>query len=398
MSRYNISNLFPFTRVKITEISTNHDGSLTLVKIQPDKRFQPICSGCHKPVKKIHSTETRALDDLPMCGSKVTIYFTSRKVQCKQCGIRVEHFDFVEPYAHVTNRYALEVHDLCQKMTITDAAKYSKLSWHQVRRIDKKELSKKYSNIPTTDLKIMCIDEISIKKHHNYLTIFANYSTGQVKGVVENRDYLSVSNYLKNLPLQTREQIEAVAMDMWDPYIKAFKEWCPHINIVFDCFHVVSAFGKVIDKIRAEQFKKADVDMKNLMKHSRYLLLKNPENLSEKERPRLKQILENNQLLSSVYVLKDYLKKLWQYKYQKSALSFLNYWCKLAIETGHKDLIKFSEMLKNHSYGIINHCKYPIHNGKLEGINNKIKVLKRKAYGYVDIEYFALKIIQITTN
>jgi len=333
-----------------------------------------------------------------MSGSQVLIYYTFRTVLCEKCGFKVEYHDFVEPYARVTNRFAVYIHELCQHMTITDVAAHCKISWHQVRRIDKIELTKKYSKVSMDDLKIVCIDEISIKKHHNYLTIIANYLTGQVIGVVKDRDYQAIANYLKNLPLQTIENIKAVAMDMWDPYIKAFKEYCPHAKIVFDCFHVISAFSRVIDKIRSAQYRSADVETRKLMKNSRYLLLKNPENLLESERPRLQQILENNKLLAMVYILKDYLKKLWQYKYQKSAVKFLDYWHQLAIETGNKDLIKFAKMLMRHSYGIINHCQYPIHTGKLEGINNKIKVLKRTAYGFHDLEYFSLKIIQITTN
>jgi len=398
MSRYNISNLFPFKRVKISEISTSTDGSLTVVKIRPDKRYLPVCSGCLQRVNRIHSTDTRIIKDLPMSGSQVLIYYTFRTVLCEKCGFKVEYHDFVEFYARVTNRFAVYIHELCQHMTITDVAAHCKISWHQVRRIDKIELTKKYSKVSMDDLKIVCIDEISIKKHHNYLTIIANYLTGQVIGVVKDRDYQAIANYLKNLPLQTIENIKAVAMDMWDPYIKAFKEYCPHAKIVFDCFHVISAFSRVIDKIRSAQYRSADVETRKLMKNSRYLLLKNPENLLESERPRLQQILENNKLLAMVYILKEYLKKLWQYKYQKSAVKFLDYWHQLAIETGNKDLIKFAKMLMRHSYGIINHCQYPIHTGKLEGINNKIKVLKRTAYGFHDLEYFSLKIIQITTN
>ena len=398
MSRYNISNLFPFKRVKISEISTSTDGSLTVVKIRPNKRYLPVCSGCLQRVNRIHSTDTRIIKDLPMSGSQVLIYYTFRTVLCEKCGFKVEYHDFVEFYARVTNRFAVYIHELCQHMTITDVAAHCKISWHQVRRIDKIELTKKYSKVSMDDLKIVCIDEISIKKHHNYLTIIANYLTGQVIGVVKDRDYQAIANYLKNLPLQTLENIKAVAMDMWDPYIKAFKEYCPHAKIVFDCFHVISAFSRVIDKIRSAQYRSADVETRKLMKNSRYLLLKNPENLLESERPRLLQILENNKLLAMVYILKEYLKKLWQYKYQKSAVKFLDYWHQLAIETGNKDLIKFAKMLMRHSYGIINHCQYPIHTGKLEGINNKIKVLKRTAYGFHDLEYFSLKIIQITTN
>ena len=398
MSTYNIRNLFPFKRVKISEIKTSSDGKITLVKILPDYRFLPICSGCLRPVRKIHSTETRILRDLPMSGSQVLIYYTYRKIYCSRCQFKVEHHDFIEPYARVTIRFAHYIHELCRVMTVLDVARHTGLSWDQVRKIDKKELKKRYSRIKLKNLRILCIDEISLKKRHSYLTIIANYLTGQVIAVLQTRTYEALAKFLKRLPLKARKSIQAVAMDMWDPYIKAFKEWCTQAKIVFDPFHVIANYSRVIDKIRREQYRLADDASKELMKKSRYLLLKNPQNLTPDQRPRLKKILKNNELLSAAYLLKDYLKRLWHYKYPKSAEKFLAYWCQLAHETESTYLIKFAESLVNYKYGLINHCRFPIHNAKLEGINNKIKVIKRKAYGYRDLEYFKLKIIQSTIN
>lgn len=398
MSTTNIRNLYPFKRVKISKITINSQGSFTVINIEPDKRFLPICSCCHKPVKKIHSHHSRDLHDLPLAGSRVIICYHYRILHCPECGFKVEYHDFIEPYSRVTNRFAYFIFQLCQKMTIKDVAEFCGLHWHQVKRIDRTELSRRFAKVPLRKVSILCVDEISIKKRHNYLTVVADYLSGQVIKVLEKRDYSAIANYLKTIPLNTRKRINAVAMDMWDPYIKAFKKYLPHADIVFDLFHVVAAFSRVIDKIRSDQYREADTRSRKIMKRSRFLLLKNPENLKDDEKPRLKVILKNNELLSATYILKDYLKRLWQYKYPKSAQKFLDYWCALANETGCVELTKFAKMLKRHSYGIIAHCKYPIHTGKLEGINNKIKVIKRKAYGYHDTEYFALKIIQATTN
>ena len=399
MSEINIRTLFPFKRVKITEIKSSNDGKLTLVKIEPDNRCLPICSGCRRPAHRVHSMKMRMLNDLPMSGSKVIVYYKYRTVWCQRCcAFRVEHHDFVEPYARATNRFVQYIHALCKLMTVTDVAAHTQLSWDQVRRIDKIELKKRYSEMPTKGLSILCIDEISVKKHHNYLTVIADHQTGRVLDVLKSRTFDCVSMFLKNLPKSVRDKIKAVAMDMWDPYIKAFKKWCPEACIVFDPFHVIAAFSKVIDQIRAEQYREADDYRKNLMQQCRFLLLKNPENLKKEQRPKLKAILEENALLAQVYLLKEYLKRLWQYKYPKAAENFLNYWCELAEQTESELLIKFTKMLKRHAYGILNHCRFPINNARLEGINNKIKVIKRIAYGYRDLEYFKLKIIQATSN
>lgn len=398
MSKHNIKAYWPFSQVKISDFKVNADGTVTTVKIEPDLRYLAICSECHQKVNQIHSYHTRTVRDLPMVQSIVILHLTYRKVRCPRCGIRVEHHDFIAPYARMTHRLSQFVYDLCQLMTITDVAKLLQLSWDQVKNIDKSELKKRYATINTQGLTILSVDEISIKKHHHYLTIIANYQTGQVVGVMKERNYYSLANFLKKLPIKVRENIKAVAMDMWDPYIKAVQECCPNAVIVFDFFHVVAAFNRVIDKIRNQQFRDADQQQKKLMKNSRFLLLKNPQHLKATERPRLKQILTQNQTLANVYILKEYLKRLWQYKYPKCAQEFFLYWYQLALDSKCKELYKFAKMLLRYSYGIINHCKFQIHTSKIEGINNKIKVIKRKAYGYHDLEYFSLKIIQATCN
>jgi transposase len=389
--------LFPFKRVKVTEIRVESE-KRTVVKIAPDKRYSPICSECLREVKHVHSYNNRVIHDLSMSGTRVKLDYSYRTIYCPGCGIKVEYHDFIEPYSRVTKRFAQYIYGLCKVMSIIDVSDHTGLSWDQVRRIDKRILNDEFKNPIPEDLEILCIDEISIKKHHKYLSIIADYISGRVIGVVRDRNYNAVSRFLKSLPKQTRKKIKAVAMDMWDPYIKAFKQHCPKALLVFDPFHVIASFSRVIDKIRVQQFKEADPDLKKFMKRSRFLLLKNPQNLTDKERPKLKTILENNDLLSTVYLLKEYLKRLWKYKYAKWAVRFLEYWCNLANESGCQQLIKFTKTLQRYSYGIINHCKYPIHTNRLEGINNKIKLIKRKAYGYRDLDYFSLKIMQATSN
>ncbi len=333
-----------------------------------------------------------------MIESIVLLILRYRKLRCPDCGIRVEHHDFVDPYARHTHRLAQFVFKLCEHMTLKDVAELLHMSWYQVKEIDKSELRKRYQDRNFDGVKILSIDELSIRKHHKYLTIISDFQSGEVIGVAENRDYWALANFLKNLPSEVCHNIEAVAIDMWDPYIKAIKEHLPNANIVFDLFHVTAAFSRLIDKVRNIEYRKADSELKRLMKGSRFLLLKNPQNLRADEQPRLKAILKSNEPLSLLYILKDYLKRLWQYRYRAAAENFLNYWCQLALQSGMQLLYKFVNMLLNYSYGILNHCKYQIHTGKLEGINNKIKVIKRKAYGYHDLNYFAFKIMHATAT
>ena len=149
-----------------------------------------------------------------MIESLVIILLRYRKVRCPDCkGIRVEHHDIVAPYARYTHRLARFIFKLCEHMTLKDVAELLHMSWHQVKEIDKSELRKRYQEVDFKDVKILAIDEISIRKHHKYLTIICNFQTGEVIGVVENRDSNALSNFLKNLPSEVRGNIEAVAID-----------------------------------------------------------------------------------------------------------------------------------------------------------------------------------------
>ncbi len=157
---------------------------------------------------------------------------------------------------------------------------------------------------------------------------------------------------------------------------------------------MIKNYSKIIDKVRNIERKKASGKNKDVITGTKYLLLKNKGNLRRDEKKELKELLEINENISLTYILKDDLKRLWNYKYGKWAEGFLNAWIKKAKATEIKPLERFTKTLNQYRYGLINHCRYPIDSGKLEGMNNKIKVVKRIAYGFHDDEYFILKIKQ----
>lgn len=193
---------------------------------------------------------------------------------------------------------------------------------------------------------------------------------------------------------EERCQIEAVAMDMWRPYINSVSHYCLNAKIVYDLFHVVKDFNPVIDKIRNQEYHKVPPEGKEVINGSKYLLLKNQEHLSTDERARLRELINLNENLALVHILKDDLKKIWDYRYRLWAERALEEWRAIAYESGLQDLISFADKLQRHKDGILNHCNYPIHTSPLEGVNNTIKVIKRRVYGFRDIDYFILKIKQ----
>ena len=210
----------------------------------------------------------------------------------------------------------------------------------------------------------------------------------------QGRDKETLDSFFEDMTDAQKQAIEAVAMDMWEPYINRIKHHCPNANIVFDFFHVVQAFGKVIDKVRRDEYVNANKDEQKVLKGSRYLLLKNENNLNQDQQDHLKKVLELNSTLNTLYVLKDHLKLIFHYSEREIVKNTLDDWCKMASQVDHPSVNAFVKRLRFFEYGILNHADYPIGTSQLEGANNKIKVIKRKAYGFHDLKYFTLKVKQ----
>jgi transposase len=319
-----------------------------------------------------------------------------RKIRCRQCyQVRVEALEFVETCARVTRRLAAYAAQLCKAgLSVEAVACHLDLDPKTVKAIDKATLQAEFGQTTYEGLKRLAIDEIAVKKGHHYMTVVLDYDTGRVVWMGQGRQNATIDAFFEAMPTEVREGIEAVALDMWEPYINAVKRWCPRADVVFDLFHVVKSFNKAIDDIRNEEYRNAKAAGRETLKGSKYLFLKNWGNLKREGRVQLEEILALNARLNTVYWLKDLLAHIWDYHYPGWAKKMLAEWCEVARQDGHPALVKFAEKLERHQYGIISHCKHPIHTSKLEGVNNKIKVIKRIAYGFHDPEYFALKVKQ----
>jgi transposase len=181
-------------------------------------------------------------------------------------------------------------------------------------------------------------------------------------------------------------------MDMWEAYEKATRKYCPNAEIVYDQFHIIQNYGKVIDKVRNIELARAKKEQQDILKGTKYLLLSNRANVRGKRRVKLDELLRLNKAISTVYILKDDLKHLWDYSYEGWARKWFAGWYQRAQESGITPLIKFADSLKEHLAGILAHCRYGINTSFLEGMNNKIKLIKRIAFGFRDMDYFFLKI------
>ncbi len=382
MSTLSIATYFPFRRVKIIDQTVTLEATVAHIQVEPDQRFQPICQSCGKKGSGVHSWTHRKIRDLNFASARTWIICRYRKLFCAHCqGIHVEDLELFHSYLRVTTRLALYVYQLCQLMTVTEVARHLGLNWKTVKNIDKYYLEHDYGQPDLKGLRILAVDEISIRKGQSYLTVVLDFLTGRVVFVGKKRKVKTLKRFFNQLSISQRKKIKAVAMDMWDPFIKAVRDKLPNAKIVFDLFHVVASFSRVIDKVRNREYRRASKADKAVYKGAKYLLLKNRRNVRrQSHRQQLKELLELNQVINTVMILKDKLKHIWTYRSRTWAEKALDQWCDLARSLKIRTVNTFVKMLERHRYGIINHCDYPIHTGKLEGVNNKIKVIKRKAY------------------
>lgn len=353
-----------------------------------------MCSRCGQLSFDRYDRTRQRIRDLDVFDRHTYLVLDKWRVHCPTCGVRVEDVGFAAPYSRYTRRFEALVARLCEHLPVANVAELLGMDWKTVKEIDKRALQRTFSDPDYSGLRLLAIDEISYKKHHKYLTLVLDLERTRVVWVGEGRRQATLGGFFAEIGVEVAHGIEAIAIDMWDPYIAAIEDHAPQAAIVFDKFHVISNYSKVIDKVRVEEFRKAEAEDKPVLRGTRYLLLKNQETLSPEQLGRLEELRSLNQNLNTVYVLKDDLKRLWDCENRKEAALVLAQWTRAAEESGIQPLMKFAETLNRYAYGLLNHCVHPINNGRLEGLNNKIKVIKRRCYGFHDLDYFTLKIKQ----
>ena len=227
MSDITITPYFPFRRIKIINQSVDSNATSACIDIEPQRRFKPVCHCCGHKTDTAHSWAQRRVRDLNFATAQVWLNCRYRKVFCPTCRrICIEELDLFDPYIRVTRRLAYYVYQLCQVMTVTEVAEHLDLDWKTVKAIDKKFLEQHYGQPDLNDLRILAVDEIAVRRGHQYLTVVLDYLTGRVVFVGKDRKADTLIDFFDQMSPEQRETIEAVAMDMWDPFIKAVKKNC----------------------------------------------------------------------------------------------------------------------------------------------------------------------------
>jgi transposase len=354
------------------------------------------CDGCGSIRDQLHDVSSRVVRDLPLFDALTFLVVPRRRVLCPRCGPRLERLAWLPRFARVTDRLARSVSRLCSVLSIQHAAEYFDLGWDTVKAIDKAALVRQLGKLDLRGLQFLAIDEFALHKGQSYATVIIEPYRREVLWVGRGRSAEEVRPFFELLGPARCAQVKAVAMDMSKSYTEAVKANCPQAELVFDLFHVAAKYGReVIDRVRVDVANqlRSDKKARKVVKGARWLLLRNRETVKKKaDRVKLAELLKANRALLTVYVLKDDLKHLWDFRSEGHARSFWKGWYSRAVRSRLEPLKKFARKLKPHLPGILSHCRYPLHTSVLEGINNKIKVIKRMAYGFRDDAYFFLKI------
>jgi transposase len=320
------------------------------------------------------------------------------RLLCHDCGkIRQATIGFADPRRSYTKSFERYVLELSQHMTIKDVAEHLGIGWDVVKDIQKRHLHKKFAKPKLKRLRQIAIDEISTAKGHRYVTIVLDLESGAVVHVGDGKGGDSLLGFWRRLRA-SGARIEAVAIDMSPAYIDAVTRYLPRATLVFDRFHVIKLYNDKLSELRRDLHRQlTDTLQKNALKGVRWLLLKRPEHLdvSRREPQRLQEALRLNEPLALAYYLKEELNEIWEQDNQETAQALLMDWILFAESTGIRMLQRFAKTLRFHASGILAYYDYPISTGPLDGINNKIKTMKRQAYGFRDSEFLKLKIYAI---
>lgn len=355
-----------------------------------------ICPSCKSSHLQYKDKSEKRLQMCPTGDKACWLYLTMSKRKCMTC---LDKWwpkpSFASGQRRMVRSFERYIIRMTSFMTISNVASELGLSWNTVKDIHKEYLRRIYSKpYNFKQLEYLGIDEFSIGKNHDYMTIFINLDTAQIIHAVEGRSREAIIPFIKKLTKKATN-LKAVAMDMSGPYQSAMNEFFPFLDIVFDRFHIIKLMNEAIDQIRREQqylYKEAGHDV---LKGGRYLLLKNLEKLSPLQSTNLQLLLEMNAPLAVAHQMKEQLRQFWNQTSRQNAAKFLLGWIWCTSDTKVPILFRVGRTLLRHSDGLLNYYNHLITNATTEGVNNKIETLKRQAYGYRDMEYFKLRLYHL---
>jgi len=371
----------------VTEVIETEQGWVARVERLGNRRLR--CGECRGEVKGTRGRRSeRRWRDLSIRDQTFWIVYRPFRVLCRRCGLRVERVPWARKWERVTLALAHAVALLAKKLSFKEVAEYFRLDWKVVATVVKRVVSEGLKMRKLKPLHILGIDEVSRKKGHRYVTLVYDLERGRLVWAGLDRKEETLDEFFRWLGKRRARALQAICLDMWAPYLASVRTHAPEAILVFDRFHVVQHLNGAIDEVRrAEVRRLAQTEVIDLKK-TRFILLKNPWNLTPKERRRLSQLLKLNLPIVRAYYLKEEFQRFWDYLQEKRGTAHLKQWFWWATHSRLQPFIEFARLLKEHLPGVLAWTKLRISNGALEGMNNKVKLVSHRSFGFRKPEYF----------
>jgi transposase len=331
---------------------------------------------------------------------RVYLELEIRRVGCQRCNaVKRERLEFLADNPFYTKRFAYYVGRRCQESTIKDVAEELHLDWHAVKEMDKQYMREQLRRAGTPGPKVLGIDEISIRKRHTYRIVVSDLPRQRAIWFGgTDRSEASLDEFYRSLGEKKAKRVRLAVMDMWKAFRNSTARHAPQAAILFDKFHIMRHLGKALDTVRKQEYARVSGKDRRFIKGRKFTLLSRRDNLTLEGRRALKTLLAANKRINTAYLLKESFGQLWDYNSEAWARKFFENWRASLKWQRLKSYEKFAEMIDAHWSGIAAYCtpENKVALGFVEGLNNKIRVIQRRAYGLRDEEYLRLKILTCT--
>lgn len=358
--------------------------------VQPRKNSKPICSGCGRKRPGYDCQVARRFEFVPLWAIPVFLVYAMRRVNCPQCGVVVERVPWASGKNQQTNSYRMFLATWAKRMSWQEVATVFGTSWDSVFRAVRWVVEWGIAHQDLTNITSIGIDEIQYRRGHKYLTLVYQLDEGakRLLYVARDRTEASLNGFFNILSESTINGIQFACTDMLPAYLKVLKARASQALNILDRFHIMKKFGEAIDKVRAEEARQMKADgYEELLKNSRWCLLKRRENRTQKQTVKLRELLKYNLRSVKAHLMREDFNRFWTYTSGTWAGKFLREWCVRANRSKIEPMKKLAKTLRKHESLLLNWFESKgLSSGIVEGFNNKAKLTMRKAYGFKTFE------------
>jgi len=362
-------------------------GPALMVRVLPRKNGKPCCSGCGRPGPAYDRLEERHFEFVPVWGILVFLAYRMRRVDCTRCGVTVEMVPWCDGKNQLTTTYRWFLATWAKRLSWSEVAAIYRTSWDSIFRAVGHAVAWGLAHRDLGGVTALGIDEVAWSRGHKYLTLV--YDIGgdarRLLAVAEERTEASLRSCLEGLGEAACQGVRHVCSDRWKPYLNVIAERLGGAVHVLDRFHVMQKFGKALDEVRAAEVKRLKRDgYEPVLKRSRWCFLKRPGNLTEKQTVKLSELLKYNLRTVRAYLLREDFQRLWEYKSAAWAGRFLDEWTGRVMRSRLEPMKKVARTIRSHRPLILNwfRARGEVSSGAVEGLNNKVKLVTRKSYGF----------------